>query len=45
VRTTNGNLFSGGTSLFVGYGLPLFVGALVAGLTTLIFWIVQNYLL
>ena len=45
MRASNGSALSGGKSLLIGYGLPLVGGALVAGLTTLIFWIIQSYLL
>jgi hypothetical protein len=35
---------SRGRNLLIAYGLPLLGGALVAGLTALIFWIIQSYL-
>jgi hypothetical protein len=30
--------------LLIAYGLPLLGGAMVAGVTALIFWVIQNYL-
>jgi hypothetical protein len=46
VRTSNGSsLSSAGRSLVIAYGLPLLGGALIAGLTAVIFWMIQNYLM
>jgi hypothetical protein len=44
VRVSSESSLSRGRSLLIAYGLPLLGGAMVAGLTALIFWIIQSYL-